>query len=143
MAVWRRLDVLILQDPPHRRSTNSVPQVLENSLDAGITPCRVLLRESDDEFADLLHDSSLAGRVRFGGPLRGNQPAVPTHDRVGRHDAGNPVQEASSELLALRREAYALVIVEAQPAALELLLQDAVLLDEVLDRSLLLAVHPA
>jgi hypothetical protein len=46
------------------------------------------------------------------------------------------------ELLALRREASALVVVQPELPTPQLLLEDPVLLDEVIDRALLHAVHP-
>ena len=64
---------------------------------------------------------------------------MPAHDRVGRHDGRNAIQQPSAELLAPRCEAPTLVIVQSKLATLELLLEDAVLLDEVLDGPLLLA----
>ena len=68
---------------------------------------------------------------------------MPAHDRVGRHDRRHAVQQAPAKLLALRCESAALVVGQPQLPTPELLLQYAVLLDQVLDRALLLAVHPA
>ena len=67
---------------------------------------------------------------------------MPAHDRVGRDDRRDAVEESSTELLALGCKSSALVVVQSELAALELLLQYAVLFDEVLDGLLLLSMDP-
>ncbi len=63
-----------------------------------------------------------------------------THGRDDRCDGG---ERASTESLSLCCEASALAVVQPQPSSAELLLEDAVLLDEVFDGVLLVAVDPA
>jgi hypothetical protein len=69
--------------------------------------------------------------------------AVPAQDRVGRHQAGELLQDAATKHLALLREPAALCVGEARAPAAELLAQDAVLLPEVFQDLDLAAVHPA
>ncbi len=69
--------------------------------------------------------------------------AVPPHDRVGRHDCRYAAEEPAPQQLALRRKAASLIVREPEPSTAELLLEDAVLLDQVLDRALLLTAAPA
>jgi hypothetical protein len=68
---------------------------------------------------------------------------VPAHDRVGRDDGGDSVEKSATQLLPLRSEASLLVVRQPKLPPLELLFEDAVLLEEVLDGALLLSVDPA
>ncbi len=68
---------------------------------------------------------------------------MPPQDRGWGDDGRDLTQQPTSESLALRGETAALVIGEPEPSTPELLLEDAVLLNQVLDRTLLLAVNPA
>jgi hypothetical protein len=73
----------------------------------------------------------------------GDEPPVPTQDRVGCHDPGHSRQAASAEKDAFHGQAAALVVGEAQPSGSVRGAQDPVLLEEVVDDRLLLPVHPA
>ena len=77
--------------------------------------------------------------------LLGQQPSVPAQDRVRRDDAGELLQQLASEELPLGREAAALFIGEADASTaelpVELLAQDAILLDQIRDDVLLSAIH--
>ncbi len=68
---------------------------------------------------------------------------MPAHDGVGRHDGRHTVQQAAPELLAFCSESPALVVVQPELPTLQLLFEDPVLLDEVIDRALRHAPHPA
>ena len=58
---------------------------------------------------------------------------MPSQDRVRGHDGRDLPQDPSAESAPFRREASALVIGQPEAASPPLLLQDAVLLEEVLD----------
>ncbi len=68
---------------------------------------------------------------------------VPAQDRIWRDDRGDAGENAPTEDLALRCESAALVIRESESSPAELFLQDAVLLHEVLDNLVLVAIDPA
>jgi hypothetical protein len=89
------------------------------------------------------HDPGAADALARIRPLRGDQATVPTQDGVGSGERRDARKEPASEGPALRGEAAALVVGEPSPPAAELLLQDAVLLDQVGDGRGLLAVDPA
>jgi hypothetical protein len=91
---------------------------------------------------DLPHNLRPAWPHRREGPLQGDQATVPSEDRVGRHDGRDLPQDPSAESASPRREAAALVIGQPEAAPLQLLLQDAVLLYQVLDNVLLVAIDP-
>ena len=119
-------------------------QVLQRPLDARVAPPRILRGHPQNEGRDLPHDPRPAWPPRREGPLPGDQAAVPSEDRVGRHDGRDLPQDPSAESASPRREAPALVIGQPEAAPLQLLLQDAVLLYQVLDNVLLVTMtHPA
>ena len=74
---------------------------------------------------------------------RGAQTTVQPQDRVGCHNGGDVFEELVAEMLALRGEAAALVVGEAQPILAEVLPENADLLDEVVVGVGLLPVDPA
>ena len=76
-------------------------------------------------------------------PLPGDQPPVPPQDRVGRHDGRHLPQDPATEALALRREPSALVVGQPNAPPRQLLLENAVLLHQILDDLLLVAVDPS
>jgi uncharacterized peroxidase-related enzyme len=68
---------------------------------------------------------------------------VPSQDRVGGHNGRDLPQDPSTEALALRGEASALVVGQPEAASLQLPLEDAVFLDQVFDDVLLVAIDPS
>ena len=72
-----------------------------------------------------------------------DESAVPAQDGVGRDDARDLGQELSAERLSLDREPSPLLVGESDSAAAELFAKEPVLLDEVVDDGLLLAVDPS
>jgi hypothetical protein len=72
----------------------------------------------------------------------GNQPPVPTQDRVRRHDGRHLSQNLATESLAFRREAAALVVSQPDTPPPQLLPKGAVLLYEVFDHVLLVTIDP-
>jgi hypothetical protein len=68
---------------------------------------------------------------------------MPAQDRVRRHDRGHSPQEPSAQPMPLRREPAALVVRQSEALALQLLSENVVLLYEVLDEVLLVAVNPS
>ena len=68
---------------------------------------------------------------------------MPPQDRVGCHDGRHLPEEPATELLALGREAPALIVRQPEAPSLQLLPENMVLLDQVLDDLLLVAVDPS
>jgi hypothetical protein len=75
-------------------------------------------------------------------PLPGDQLAVPPQDHVGRHQGGDLPQEPSPESSAFGGEAAALVVGQPEATSFHLPLENSVLLDQVFDDLLLVAVDP-
>ena len=117
--------------------------LLQFSLDPTVAPGRVVGRHADDEGADRLHDARATDAFVRVGPLRCDQTVVPAQDGVRRDDRRDLGQELSTESLALGCEPPALVVGQPETLSAELLLEDAILLDEVVDGLGLMAVDPA
>ena len=66
-----------------------------------------------------------------------------SHDRIRSHDRCDPIERLPAKAFALRGESPPLLVGQAKPTTLHLLLQDPVLLDQVCDDFLLVAIHPA
>ena len=73
----------------------------------------------------------------------GDQSPVPAENRVRRDDAGDLHQDAPSELLAANGESTALGIGQAKRPRAQVLPEDPILLPEIRDQIVLVAVHPA
>ena len=73
----------------------------------------------------------------------GDQSPVPAENRVRRDDAGDLHQDAPSEFLAAHGESTALGIGPAKRPRAQVLPEDPILLPEIRDQIVLVAVHPA
>jgi len=132
------------KDALDRVSSELVTEVTECAAEPGVSPARVLGGELDDQALQRSgRAGSRASSSRGAIVLLRDQLAIPAQDRVGRHQATEPVQHAATERFALRCEAAALGVGEAQAPAAELLTQNAILFLEKRDDLKLAAVHPA
>ena len=68
---------------------------------------------------------------------------MPTHQCVRGHERGDRLVRPAPEALGLRRQSTALIVGQPELAAMHLLLEDPVLLDQVGDHILLMPMHPA
>jgi hypothetical protein len=66
-----------------------------------------------------------------------------TQDRVRRHDGRNLSQNLATESLALHRQAAALAVSQPGTPPPQLLPKDAVLLNQIVDHVLLVAIDPS
>ena len=139
-----RLDAVIEKNPPDGVPADLVAEVPKSVPDSGVAPGWAFGCPPDDQPRDVL---ARAGATRTA-PLHpivllGDELSVPAKDRVGRDDAGDLPKGLSADGLALHHEASALVVGEAKAASSELLTEDAVLLHQVVDDAVLVAVDPA
>jgi len=104
---------------------------------------RILEGQPDDVCLDCLHQPGPAHAYHDVRPLGSDQPVMPAHQRVWRNDWRHRVEHPSSQDLRFRRQTPALVVLQPRHLSAALLLQHAVLLDDVLDDVLLMAIHPA
>jgi hypothetical protein len=117
-------------------------QILQRPLDARVAPCGILAGHPHNQGRDLLHDPGAAWPRRRERPLPGDQLAVPPQDRVRRHEGGDLPQQPAPESAAFGGEAAALLVGQPEAAPVQLPLEDPVLLHQVFDDVLLVAVDP-
>ena len=120
-------------------------QMLQRALDPCVPPAGVSFRHLDNQLTDLPHHTGTADTLPSIRPVGSDEFAVPRQDRIGRYNGSDLAQHFSAQRLPFGRQSTALVICEtnAFPVRLDLLLQDAVLFDEVDDNGGLLATDPA
>jgi hypothetical protein len=131
-----------LHDSGDRRSPHAMPEVLECSLNAGVTPCGVLFGHPHDQPPDLEQHGASA-RPPGVGPLPGNQLAMPPQQRVGRRDRGDVSQDGTADAMRMGGQPTAILVREAQPTSTKLMPKEPVLLNQVGNRLPLPAVEPA
>ncbi len=119
-------------------------KIRESASYSRVPPTRILLGEAHNELGDLDHDARTTGPFapRAGVPLFGNQPSVPREQGVGRDDTGDFGQEFPAEGLTLYCEPASLVVREAKLPPAKPSFEDSVLLEQVDDSGLLLALNP-
>ena len=109
-------------------------EMLQRPLDTRISPGGILTGHPDDQTSDLKERARpprAASRIR---PLRSDELAMPAEDRVRRDDGRDLRQQSTAEPLPEDRQAATFVIGQCQSSAVELRLQNAVLLSQVLKR---------
>ena len=135
---------MVVQDPLHRGPSDLVAEVRERPADPCVPPLWILDRYPDHERGHVASRhrpaSTAAGAAAV---CLGNQPPVPAENRVRRDDAGDLHQDSPAEFLASHRESTALGVGQTKRPRTQLLSQDPILLPEILDQILLVAVHPA
>ena len=144
LANHSRLDAVVLEDRLDRIAGDVVPEVRPRAADTPVAPRRVLVREANHERGEV----RLGARATRAALLRavvlpGDQQAIPTQNRLGRHDAGDVGEAPSAEGLAFHGQTASLVIAEANPAGTVRRTEDPVLLAEVINDGLLLSIDPA
>ncbi len=142
-ALRSRLDTFARQDPRDGCPPHLVAEFADRALDPGVAPDRVLPGEPHDEYAEFAHYPGTPGCAAPVPPPGCDQLQLPAHDRVWRDDRRHSAKQAPPELLTLRRKTAPLVVRQVQTTTAELLLEDAVLLDQAFDRLLLLPVDPS
>ena len=134
---------VLFQDVSDRRSTDSVAEVVQRTFNPRVAPSVVLSPHPDDELGDDLHHSRSAIGATFVRPLIGNELPMPAKYRVGRYERSDVGERPPTEGIAEHGEASTLIVGQSQTFAPQLLLEDAALLSQVVDRSILLASDPA
>jgi hypothetical protein len=139
-----RVDPVILQDPLHRVPGDLVTEVGKRTLDPCVAPLRILARHTHYELSDLSERHRAASpSSRTAVVLLGDQPPVPAEDRVRGDDTGHLHQCAPAKSLAAHCESTALGVSEPKRSRTKLLAEDAILLSEIVDQIVLVAIHPA
>ena len=144
VSLGRRLETVFSQYVGDRGASDAMAQLLECALKPEIALVRVLFGHAHHQLPDLLHDAR-SPRASLHAPivLLGNQPAMPSQNRVRRDDGADLAEELPAEQLALRGQPPALGVAQTHPSTPKLLSQDSILLAEILDYLLLPVVEHA
>src|SRR5712691_6942510 len=88
LALWRRWEVMALQDIAHGLVTDGISEVGQSADNAVIPPGTILVRHAHDQVLHLLvdHGASRSLALRRAITLVDDQCAVPAENRVGLDD---------------------------------------------------------
>jgi len=132
-----------LENVGDRRPTDSMPEILQGTLDSSISPPGILSGHSNRQLLDYLHDPTSPWGAALVSPLLGYELPVPTENGVGSDERGDLGKRASADGLASHSQSASLIVGQPESSAAELLLEDAILLAEILNDRILLAADPA
>ena len=132
------------QDPLHRGPGDRVPEVRERVADPCVAPLRILDRHPDHERGDFAARhrpaSTAAGAAVV---FLGDQSSVPAKDRVRGDDARDLPEDLPAEFVAAHSESPTLSVGQAKRPRAQVFPEDPILLPEIFDQIVLVAVHPA
>ena len=139
-----RVNPVVVQDPLHRGPSDLVAEVRERPADPCVPPLGILDRHPDHE------RGHVASRHRPASPAAGaavvglgDQAPVPAKDRLRGGDTSDLRQDLPAEFLASHGESTALGVGQAKRSRAQVLPEDPILLPEIRDHIILVAVHPA
>ena len=139
-----RVDPVVVQDPLHRGPSDLVAEVRERPTDPCVPPLGILDRHPDHARGHVTSRHRPASTAAGAAVVcLGDQSPVPAENRVRRDDAGDLHHDAPSEFLAAHGESTALGIGQAKRPRAQVLPEDPILLPEIRDQIVLVAVHPA
>ena len=139
-----RVDPVVVQDPLHRGPSDLVAEVRERPADPCVPPLGILDRHPDHARGHVTARHRPASTAAGAAVVcLGDHSPVPAENRVRRDDAGDLHHDAPSELLAAHGESTALGIGQAKRPRAQVLPEDPMLLPEIRDQIVLVAVHPA
>jgi len=120
-------------------------EVGQRTFDSAIAPIGILPGEADDESLDLLHHSRSAWSAPFLAliPFGCDELPMPGQDRVRGDDTGEVEERPSADRFPSDRQPAPLFVGEPDASLPELIEKDAVLLPEIVDGRLWVAVDPA
>jgi hypothetical protein len=129
---------VVLEDPFHRVPGGLVTEVRQCTLDPRVALQRILARHPHHEVRDLSGRHRAASTsLRTAVVLLGDQPPVPTEDRVRSDDTGHLHQYAPPKSLAAHRESTALGVGEPKRSGTKLFAEDVILFSEIVQSHLL------
>jgi len=132
-----------LQNVGDRRPADSMPEILQGTLNSTMSPPGILSGHSNRQLLDNLHDPTSPWGTALMGPFLSDELPVPTEDSIGSDERGDLGEGASANSFAQHSQSATLIVCEPESSATELLLEDAILLAEILNDRILLAADPA
>src|SRR5262245_2518463 len=97
-------DAVVLEDRLDHVAGHFVAETLQRAADSRVAPRRVLVRHADHEGGDIRLGAGATGdSLLRAGVFPGDEPAVPTEDRVRGDDARDAPEATPTERLSLHR----------------------------------------
>jgi hypothetical protein len=118
------------------------PNVLERTLNARVTPRRIVLGHPHDELPNLDHNTTTAGSLPRIRPLARHQLPVPSQQRVQRDDRREGTQRGAAEPVGAHGESPSVIVSKAQPPSTELAPEKPILFDQIGERLPFPAIQP-
>jgi hypothetical protein len=140
-ALRRRRQTVALQDARNRGSADLVPEILQGTLNPGVTPRRIVLGHAQRQLADRSKDTA-TGPLPAIRPLARHQRPVPPKQRVRCDNRCEVTQCLPSQPVCPYREAPTIVIAEPEAPLTDLPPQDAILFDQIGERFPLSVIEP-
>ena len=139
------LYAVVFEDVRNRTSGNRMTEIRQRTPNSSVSPLRILFRHAHYEVGNLKHHPwpSRSPPSRTVVPLSRDQLSVPSEDGVRRDDTSHFFEELPAKGLPLDCKPSSFVVRQTKSSPTELTLEDAVLLDQVIDDLRLLAVGPA
>ncbi len=142
--LWCWHDTVVCEASFAGMAPDVISEVLECAPQPCVPPCRVLLRHAHEELTNVLRRRWSARATVLAAIVLGrNEVAIPAQKRIGSDDGGDLGQRFSTQSLGLDGEPAALNVREPESFAAKLGSEHTVLLLEVVDHGLLIAVDPA
>jgi hypothetical protein len=135
---------VVCEDSLDSIAPDFISEVLECAPQPCVAPTRVFLRHAHDELTNVLRRRWSARTTVLAAIVLGrNEVAIPSQERIGCDNGGDLGQRFSTQSLGLDGEPAALILREPESFAAKLGSEHTVLLLEVVDHGMLIAVDPA
>jgi hypothetical protein len=123
-----------LQNPGDRRSPDLAPNVLEGTLNARVTPRRIVLGHAHFELPNLGQNTPTADSLPRIRPFARHQLPVPSQQRVRRDDRREVTQGSPPEPVRAHCEPPPVIVSKPQAPSTELPPEEAILFDQIGER---------
>ena len=108
--------VVRLQDSRNRGASHAVPHILQGTLDPGVASGGILLRDPDNQPADLRKDAA-PSRRRGVRPFPCDEVSMPAQNRVGRDDRRDLTEAMPAQPMPVHGQPTSFLLGQADPAA--------------------------
>ena len=145
LSLTCRFDAVLFQDVTDGLVGDLVAEVGQRSLDAIVTPGRILACHAEHQLDDFLGHGRTADRLALVAvvPFLSDEHPMPAEDRVRREERADFLQSLASEHFPFDGQSSPLIVVEQDAFRTVQFLEHGVLRTQVIDCLLLLAVDPA
>ena len=144
LALWGRFDTMISENAFYGVSVHGDPKIVQGIPDPGVSPGRILGRDSDRQIGNSVPKHGSPG-TSFGRPVvfPGDKVPEPAQKRIGRDNPSVFLESFPSQYSGLHGQSTPLPVRKSEPTAFEMFLIHPDLFDEIVDDLLLIPVDPA